>query len=92
MMCHIYVRRIQRKHVILQTNKLFSHKIPHFEWFYAIQKLRIAFHLIILINRACGNRSTEKYLLLIALSRRRREVNHVSFACAIPHVIIKCVA
>ena len=32
------------------------------------------------------------YLLLNALSRRRREVNHVSFACAIPHVIIKFVA
>ena len=31
-------------------------------------------------------------LLLNALSRRRREVNHVSFACAIPHVIIKFVA
>ena len=31
-------------------------------------------------------------LLLNALSRRRRKVNHVSFACAIPHVIIKFVA
>ena len=32
------------------------------------------------------------YYLLNALSRRRREVNHVSFDCAIPHVIIKFVA
>ena len=32
------------------------------------------------------------YSSIDALSRRRREVNHVSFACAIPHVIIKFVA
>ena len=36
--------------------------------------------------------SDRYYLLLNALSRRRREVNHVSFACAIPHVIITFVA
>ena len=32
------------------------------------------------------------YYLLNALSRRRRKVNHVSFACAISHVIIEFVA
>ena len=35
---------------------------------------------------------TLRRYLLNALSRRRRKVNHVSFACAIPHVIIKFVA
>ena len=32
------------------------------------------------------------YYLLNELSCRRRKVIHVSFACDIPHVIIKCVA
>ena len=35
------------KHVILQTNKEDQcKKIPNVEWFYAIQKRRIAFHII----------------------------------------------